>query len=201
MHNITIVPHTVNDEAINGESKYVHINDATFVVSLYDSEIQELINNNYQGSKPEVNYPALIEAEYKILHKDAKPPYRKRPTDLAYDIFTAEAGIIPSWGSSIIKTGIAIAVKRGYYYTVEGRSGLGVNDNLIPFRGQIDATYVGELQVKMYNLSDKDYNYKKNERIAQIAYHQQIDAIHKEVQEFSEEYNRRGVAGFGSSGK
>lgn len=201
MENSSIQPHPFSNNALDGESKFVKSRGINFVISLYDSEIEEFLNNSYLSYDARSKKPKMIKAEYMLLDPTALPPYRKRPEDLAYDIFASDDGFIPAWGSTIIPTGIAISVKRGNYYTIEGRSGLGTNDNLVPFRGQIDSTYTGELKVKMYNLSNNCYNFKKHERIAQIAYHEQIDAVHTQVENFSPEYCKRGSAGFGSSGK
>ena len=200
MYNAIITPHTISNIPLDGEMKNILYNGMNFSISLYDDEIQQLINSKYD-KRDHLIGPVLIDAECMLLEPDALVPYRKRPTDAGYDIFAIHDGIIEAKRSAKIRTGIAIAVKRGSFYTIEGRSGLGTEEDLVPFRGIIDATYCGELVVKMFNFSDKDYYYKKLERIAQIVYSHQVDANHHHVDKFSEEYNIRGTSGFGSSGK
>lgn len=185
---------------IDGQSVHVTQPDGqSFVISLFANEVQELIDGVRVPTHPE-SVP-LIEAEYVLLKPDAKPPYRKRPTDAGYDIYSIESGVVPARGALNIPTGIAISVKRGHFYTITGRSGLGIHKLIVPFNGTLDATYVGEVCVLLLNFSDKDYHFNKYERIAQILFWDQRDAKLLERKEFSPEYNQRGTAGFGSSGK
>jgi dUTP pyrophosphatase len=93
-----------------------------------------------------------------------------------------------------------MAVPYGWYYEIKGRSGLGFS-GVQPFIGTLDATYNGFLRVLLFNLSNKDYQVNKGDRIAQILFHKQIEMISKEVTQFSPEYDKRGKSGFGSSGK
>lgn len=129
-----------------------------------------------------------------------KLPSKKRREDAGYDLFSAEEGTIPAKGSLVLHTGVRLAVPLGWYYEIKGRSGLGFSD-VLPFIGTIDATYNGYIRVKLLNLSDSDYHVNKGDRIAQILFHEQIEMVPVEVSEFSEAYSKRGVSGFGSSGK
>ena len=152
----------------------------------------------------------LCRMECKLLEPDAKFPYRKRETDAAYDIFSYEDVELPPVNRDnpdhhrktlvMVSTGIALSAPPGFYFTIEGRSGLGMAE-VVPFRGIIDATYTGELRIGLTNYSDKPYHVKKYERIAQVIVHRQIDMEIVVVDEFSPEYDQRGQAGFGSSGK
>ena len=186
--------------SVDGQSVHVLQPDGlSFVISLFHNEVQELIDGIRVLHHPK-SVP-LIEAEYVLLHSDAKPPYRKRPTDTGYDVYSIADGVVPSRGALNIPTGIAISVERGYYYDIRGRSGLGVHDLIVPFNGVLDSNYCGEVCVLLMNFSDKDYYFNKHERIAQIVFNEQIDAKLLKRHEFSPEYNKRGTAGFGSSGK
>lgn len=205
-NNCIITPHyseaktSWNNKPIDGQSVHVTQPDGqSFVISLFSDEIQELIDGVRVPTQP-VSVP-LIEAEYVLLKADAIPPYRKRPTDAGYDIYSIVGGVVPSRGALNIPTGIAISVKRGNFYTITGRSGLGIHELIIPFNGTLDATYVGEVCVLLLNFSDKDYYFNKHERIAQILFWEQRDAKLLKREEFSSDYNQRGTAGFGSSGK
>jgi dUTP pyrophosphatase len=70
-----------------------------------------------------------------------------------------------------------------------------------PFHAIIDSTYTGEMMVRMMNIGDTAYHVKKHDRIAQVIIHKAYNADFVEVEEFSEAYNKRGTAGFGSSGR
>ena len=146
-----------------------------------------------------------VKAEFKLIHEDAKVPSKKRPEDAGYDVTSIEEGEIPSgkfWkpGHKVFRTGIRIAVPSGYFISVRGRSGLGFQ-GVQPFIGTLDATYNGELLILLMNHSNKPYTVNKGDRIAQIVIEEQIAIEPVEVEEFSPEYDKRGRAGFGSSGK
>lgn len=152
-------------------------------------------------SKPKsvVYTQAPVRLEYKILSEGGKLPYRKLTTDAGYDISSAVNCVVEPRSSTNISTGIAIACPPGWYMTVEGRSGLGLK-GIFPFRGIIDATYHNELKVVLFNDTDQPYSVRCGDRIAQLVIHQQYHADFSEVEDFSESYSGRGLAGFGSTG-
>jgi dUTP pyrophosphatase len=141
-----------------------------------------------------------VRLEYKLIHKDARIPCRKRLTDAGYDVASIEDVIIKPHNTMNIKTGIIVVCPPGFYITIDGRSGMWTN-GVTPFRAIIDGTYTGEMMVRLMNISDKEYHVKKYDRIAQMIIHEVINAAFDEVKEFSAEYNQRGEAGFGSSGR
>lgn len=163
------------------------------------------------------------------IHPAARAPFKARDTDAGYDIYSDMDAILPpcvtvrsnlqyihsamDYIKSIfgvrkltvpsetkIPTGISVSCPVGYYFTINGRSGLG-SKYIVPFRGTIDAGYVGQIMVIMNNFSDKPYRIHKGDRIAQICLHKVINAEIDVVEDFSDEYVLRGTAGFGSSGK
>lgn len=141
-----------------------------------------------------------VRMECKFLADGAKVPHRKRSTDAGLDITGVQTVTIPAHGSRSVQTGIALSVHKGWYYTIEGRSGLGAK-GIMPFRGIIDSTYHGELIVILMNFTDEDYTVNSGDRIAQIILHRQHDADITIVRDFSPPYSDRGNAGFGSSGR
>ncbi len=145
------------------------------------------------------NFP--VRAEFIKLHPDGKVPTKKRMSDVGLDISSIEDIIIKPTETKAIRTGIALVVPNGYYYTIEGRSSL-ILSGVSPFRGIIDATYSGELIVHMINYNRNiPYVIKSGDRIAQLIIQrmQHIDII--EVEKIDDSYSDRGIAGFGSSGK
>ena len=129
-----------------------------------------------------------------------KLPSRKRREDAGYDLFSAEDILVPARGKIVIHTGVRLAVPLGWYYEIKGRSGLGFS-GIFPFIGTLDATYNGYIRVMLLNYGDEDYQVHKGDRIAQILFHEQVEAEFVEVEEFSPEYDKRGANGFGSSGR
>lgn len=78
----------------------------------------------------------------------------------------------------------------------------GNNFNLILFfvtAGVIDEDYRGNVGVVMFNHSDKDFEVKKGDRIAQLICEKIFYPVLKEVASLSE--TNRGEGGFGSTGK
>ncbi len=138
--------------------------------------------------------------EYKLLSENGKIPFRKKTFDAGYDVFSAVRVSIEPGGHAKINTDIIISPPDGYYFTIEGRSSLGVK-GVVPFRGIIDGTYQGPLLVTLINTSDVEYIVEVGDRIAQIIIHKVINADFTEVQEFSPVQDGRSTDGFGSSGK
>lgn len=158
------------------------------------------------------NVPDKVRMEVRLIHAQAKLPFRSRNTDAGYDIYSVENVTLPprsGWGwkfwrrqsgTVIIKTGIQISAPPGYYYTIEGRSSLW-SRGVFPNRGIIDSTYCGEVVVSLVNVNDTPFDVNVGDRIAQIILHKQYDAQFDIVEEFSDVYNQRGTAGFGSTGR
>lgn len=141
-----------------------------------------------------------VVAQYRLTDENARIPTKAHETDAGWDIYSVETITIPPSEWVNVKTGIQISVPRGWYYTIEGRSSLGFK-GIMPFRGIIDATYCGNLQVLLYNISDEAYTVNMGDRVAQIVPHLAADFIFSEVKEFDDPYKKRGERGFGSSGK
>ena len=141
-----------------------------------------------------------VRLEFQKILETGKMPFRKRPTDAGYDLYAAESTTLKPNSSTMIRTGIAIACPPGFYYTIEGRSSLWTK-GIFPNRGIIDATFTGEVIVSMVNVSNVEWPIIEGDRIAQMILNKQYDANFALVSEFSEIYNQRGTAGFGSSGK
>jgi dUTP pyrophosphatase len=146
------------------------------------------------------NFLEPIKIGFQKTHPDAKLPFKKRPTDTGYDLFAVEDVIIPAKSDAIVPTGLSVTkTPIGVWYLILPRSGLGFQHGIQPHLGVIDNGYRGDLGVKLYNFSDKDYPVGKGDRIAQIAYFPLISL--EPYWENSKEETDRGTTGFGDSGK
>ena len=103
--------------------------------------------------------------------------------------------------STLIHTGIAVAIPAGYVGLVYARSGLACKRNLAPSNkvGVIDADYRGEIMVSLHNHGSADQAIEPGERIAQLVIAPYIHGEYEEVGELSETV--RGDGGFGSTGR
>ena len=100
----------------------------------------------------------------------------------------------------VIKTGLFIEIPEGYEVQVRPRSGLAIKHGITVLNspGTIDADYRGEIGVILVNLSNKNFEIKNGDRIAQIVVAKHEKAIWNEVN--SLEQTKRGTGGFGSTG-
>lgn len=122
-------------------------------------------------------------------------PTRKRESDAGYDVTTPVVIRIQPGKSELVPLGIRVNCPRGYFYEIRSRSsGLDVRENTI------DATYTGELYVRLYNRTDEMYRAEVGDRIAQLVFLPQIHAQFKVMEKFTTDQDARGDAGWGSSG-
>jgi dUTP pyrophosphatase len=107
---------------------------------------------------------------------------------------------IKSGEIKLIKTGIAIALEKGFEAQIRPRSGLALKNGITVLNtpGTIDSDYRGEICVILINHSKLDFIVSRGMRIAQmiIAKYEQAEII--EVENLDETV--RGKSGFGSTG-
>lgn len=97
--------------------------------------------------------------------------------------------------------GFATAIPEGYYFKVVPRSGLALWEGIsvVNTPGTIDAGYRNEWMAILVNLSNRDVELKKGERICQIILGKLEEYEFEETDELPE--SERGLGGFGSTGK
>lgn len=129
-------------------------------------------------------------------------PKYETPGSAGMDLLAAISDdiIIKSHESKLIKTGIAIALEKGYEAQIRPRSGLALKNNITVLNtpGTIDCDYRGEICVILINHGKEDFVVGKGMRIAQmvISKYEQAEII--EVSDLDETV--RGKGGFGSTG-
>jgi len=141
-----------------------------------------------------------IRLECKLIHPDAKLPFRKRTTDAGHDLYSIEDVTLKPHECVDVRTGIIISIPPGWYYSIEGRSSMWKNGVSV-FPATIDSTYCGECMAALINISDVPYEIKKGDRVAQIVVQRQYSIDMSIVSDFGPKYNQRGQAGYGSTGK
>jgi len=111
-----------------------------------------------------------------------------------------EAIVMKPGEIKLVKTGISIALEKGFEAQVRPRSGLALKNGITVLNspGTVDSDYRGEVCAILINHSQVDFIITRGMRIAQmvIAKHEQPQII--EVENLDE--TARGVGGFGSTG-
>ena len=152
-----------------------------------------------------------------MLDKGAKMPTRAHPWDAGLDLYAPMDCVVPPSstlviydhiamgpkmetvvGSLTIDTGIHVAIDEGYCGFIKSKSGLNVKHGLTA-DGVIDAHYTGSIAVKLYNHTNKPYEFKAGDKISQLVI---LPCImpHLELVDNLEETDR-GDGGFGSTGR
>jgi len=167
--------------------------------------------------------------EFLKTHPDARLPEQNNQktdgtADTGYDLYAVENVIIPGVhiesnigsdaeeylkvdgssrykvGSAVVPVGLEVAfIEPGYWFRIEGRSGLGFKYGIQPHFGIIDNQYRGDLGVKLYNLGSDDYIVSAGDKIAQMVFYPLVEAQMKFAD--AKQETDRGEKGFGSSGK
>jgi len=102
--------------------------------------------------------------------------------------------------TTIIPTGISVAIPKDFEIQIRPRSGLAAKNQITVLNtpGTIDADYRGEIKVILINLSKETFIVENGARIAQMVVCPVIKAKLKEVD--SLDNTSRGSGGFGSTG-
>ena len=103
--------------------------------------------------------------------------------------------------TSMIPTGIAVAIPKNYEIQIRPRSGLAAKKRISVLNtpGTIDSDYRGEIKIILINLGRKSFVVKSGDRVAQMILSPVAKGKFKEVKSLPKTV--RGKKGFGSTGK
>lgn len=135
------------------------------------------------------------------LGEGAKAPYKKYTGDAGWDLFVSRPVIIYPGQTVDVHTDIKIDMPPYLYARITGRSSTLRKYGLMVNEGIIDNGYTGEMFVCVHNVGDKAIEIKKGMRIAQVLFHPIEDVRWCEVDSIKPADNKRGNAGFGSTGE
>ncbi len=139
----------------------------------------------------------------KVINKSNNPlPKYATEGSAGLDIhaFLDDSIVLKPMDRYIIPTGLYLEIPEGYEIQVRARSGMSIKHGitLINGVGTIDSDYRGELGVPLINLSNKEYEIKNGDKIAQIVLSKY------EILDFQLEDNlgetKRSDGGFGHTG-
>ena len=142
-----------------------------------------------------------LDVRIKVLNPDAIIPKYQTSEAAGFDLHSVEEKVIKAGKRDVVKTGLALALPKGYELQVRPRSGLALKNGItLPNSpGTIDSDYRGELMVIILNTGDEDFAIKKGDRIAQAVIKEILQADFAGVDELDSTETRAG--GFGSAGK
>ena len=142
-----------------------------------------------------------MKIKIKKLHEEAKLPSRASDSDAGYDLYSLKDGAICCHDSrtALIKTGISVAIPKGYYGRIAPRSGLALRDGIGVLGGVVDSGYRGEIGVILINSGSQDFDFYKGDRVAQLIIEKCHDIEWEECDNLDD--SDRGEGGFGSTGK
>jgi dUTP pyrophosphatase len=137
--------------------------------------------------------------KFKTLDDFAKVPQFAHDDDAGFDIFSNEDVTIAKGGIYGVSTGISSEIPKGYFISIRDKSGLALNNGIHVIGGVIDAGYRGEWKVILVNLGKKAFKIEKGNKVAQGILEElaKVKIVATTVLKSS----KRGVGGFGSTGK
>ena len=137
--------------------------------------------------------------EFMRLRAGAKLPTRGSKDAAGLDLYSVESVSIPARSRAAVRTGLAVAIPRGFYGRVAPRSGLAVRHGLDVLAGVIDSDYRGEIICALMNHGDETFEVEAGMRIAQLI----IESIATPEPQWGEDLSEttRGAGGFGSTGE
>lgn len=121
-------------------------------------------------------------------------------TSACFDLFATKEVVVPAKGFAYVPNGIRLIVPDGYYLRFCTRSSLGFIKHLMVYGGVLDASFTGNLDVKIYNFGDTDHTIKAGDKYAQVEVLKRIDYHLDEIgeQEFlklEKEHENSGARG------
>lgn len=133
------------------------------------------------------------------LDPGAMLPKRAHSADAGFDLYAPKMDLVPKHGSTVIDTGVHIAIPQGCAGVLISKSGLNVKHGIVS-DGLIDSGYTGSIKVKLYNFSGESYFIERGDKISQIVFIPVCEPYLYPVDEPLEK-TERGDGGFGSTGR
>lgn len=135
---------------------------------------------------------------FKSLHPDAVLPTRGSLYAAGLDLYSIEDVHLSPNERRLVRTGLAVAIPRGYYGRIAPRSGLATKNGIDVLAGVIDSDYRGEVQCLLYNAGPEVVELPARTKICQLI----IEKIITPTAQWTDDLpdTKRGAGGFGSTG-
>ena len=145
----------------------------------------------------------ILEINIKSVNKDVSIPSYETSSSAGLDLRAnlKKPIYINPFQRTLIPTGLKISLPEKFEGQIRPRSGLALNHGITVLNspGTIDSDYKGEVGVILINLSDKKYEIKPGDRIAQMIISKFSNVNWKLVEDIG--HSKRGKSGFGSTGE
>ncbi|MEC8312370.1 MAG: dUTP diphosphatase [Candidatus Thermoplasmatota archaeon] len=141
--------------------------------------------------------------QFAKLDSEAMVPTQGSAQAAGWDLYALEEVVVKRNISSMIRTGLAIAIPEGWEGQIRCRSSLGKKGLIMPNGiGTIDSDYRGELMVLATWIGEgEEFIVQKGERVAQLLFSPVplVKFVERDYDQLSS--TTRGSGGFGSSGR
>ncbi len=141
-----------------------------------------------------------MQLKVKKIHEDAKIPAYAHEGDSGMDLYSVEETILQPGETKLVKTGLQIAVPKGFEAQVRPKSGLAAKFGVTVLNtpGTIDSGYRGEVMVILVNHGKEKYKVEKWKKIAQMVIAKVEEAKIEVVEDLDDTTRKDG--GFCSTG-
>lgn len=113
----------------------------------------------------ELDSPGILKVEK--IFDNSKLPTRSYTDDAGLDLYSAETRTIYPGESVVLRTGLKMAIPKGYVGLVWDKSGV-AKSGLKTMGGVIDAGYRGEVSINILNTGHKIHTIEIGQKIAQL---------------------------------
>ena len=141
-----------------------------------------------------------MEVKVKKIHENAKIPAYAHEGDSGMDLYSVEETVLQPSETKLVKTGLQIAVPKGFEAQVRPKSGLAAKFGITVLNtpGTVDSGYRGEVMVILVNHGKEEYKVEKGKKIAQMVIAKVEEAKIEVVEDLDNTTRKDG--GFGSTG-
>ena len=142
-----------------------------------------------------------MQLKVKKIHEDAKIPVYAHEGDSGMDLYSVEDTVLQPSETKLVKTGLQIAVPKGFEAQVRPKSGLAAKFGISVLNtpGTVDSGYRGEVMVILINHGKEEYKIEKGKKIAQMVIAKVEEAKIEVVEDLDDTTRKDG--GFGSTGQ
>ena len=148
-------------------------------------------------------YEQKMNVNYSFSREDSVEPQYAYPTDSGFDLYSTEEIIIPSFGRSLVPTGLHIDIPEHYELQVRSKSGLALKQGIMVLNspGTVDNGYTGEVKGIIFNTNNHPVTITKGMKFGQAVLCPVVNGGWVHLDQREEVIDKeRGDKGFGSTG-